>query len=214
MYIILCSLFFHFLFPLCTSVWVIPLTCLLFHQLICIFCQIQCALKTIHSILRLPIAAQRKRIQLVTMRFQVQSLALLSGLRIWCCREEVQVADVAHIQCCCGCGIGRWLQFQLDPQPGNFHMPQVWLQKEKKKKKNKIRNFITEIEYMRRNNFMNFIRQNSQFKNPVDWVLFSLGHTYHIWRFPGQGSNWSYSCSLWQCLQQCRILNPLSQARD
>ena len=31
--------------------------------------------------------AQRKRIQLGTMRFQVQSQALLSGLRIWCCRE-------------------------------------------------------------------------------------------------------------------------------
>ena len=32
-----------------------------------------------------PILAQRKRIQLVSMRIQVRSLALLSGLRIWCC---------------------------------------------------------------------------------------------------------------------------------
>ena len=28
-----------------------------------------------------------KQIQLVTMRFQIRSLALFSGLRIWCCRE-------------------------------------------------------------------------------------------------------------------------------
>ena len=31
--------------------------------------------------------AQQKRIQLGTMRLRVQYLALLSGLRIWCCRE-------------------------------------------------------------------------------------------------------------------------------
>ena len=27
----------------------------------------------------------------------------------------VQVADTARILCCCGCGIGQWLQLQLDP---------------------------------------------------------------------------------------------------
>ena len=31
--------------------------------------------------------AQRKQIQLGTMRLQIQSLALLRGLRIWHCRE-------------------------------------------------------------------------------------------------------------------------------
>ena len=31
--------------------------------------------------------AQRKRIRLGTMRLRVPSLASLSGLRIWCCRE-------------------------------------------------------------------------------------------------------------------------------
>ena len=34
-----------------------------------------------------PIVAQRKRIQLGTMRSQVRSLASLSGLEIWGCRE-------------------------------------------------------------------------------------------------------------------------------
>ena len=34
-----------------------------------------------------PIVVQWKRIQLGTMRLQVQSLASLSGLRIRCCRE-------------------------------------------------------------------------------------------------------------------------------
>ena len=34
-----------------------------------------------------PVVAHWKRIQLGTMRLRVQSLALLSGLTIWCCRE-------------------------------------------------------------------------------------------------------------------------------
>ena len=32
-----------------------------------------------------PIVAQQKQTQLVSMRMQVQSLALLGRLRIWCC---------------------------------------------------------------------------------------------------------------------------------
>ena len=34
-----------------------------------------------------PVVAQQKRIQLGTMRLRVQSLASLSGLRIWHCHE-------------------------------------------------------------------------------------------------------------------------------
>ena len=34
-----------------------------------------------------PIMAQQKQIRLGTMRLQVRSLALLSGSRIWHCRE-------------------------------------------------------------------------------------------------------------------------------
>ena len=33
------------------------------------------------------VVAQGKQIQLGTMRLQVRSLALLTGLRIWCCRK-------------------------------------------------------------------------------------------------------------------------------
>ena len=56
------------------------------------------------------------------------------------------------------------------------------------------------------------------------------GHTYGIWKFPGQGSNWRCSCRPMPQPQQCRIqvesvtytiphgkgliLNPLSKARD
>ena len=36
---------------------------------------------------RVPVVAQRKRTQLVSTRIRVGSQALLSGLRIWCCRE-------------------------------------------------------------------------------------------------------------------------------
>ena len=39
------------------------------------------------NMLGAPIMAQRKQIQLGTMRLWVQSLASLSGLRIWCYRE-------------------------------------------------------------------------------------------------------------------------------
>jgi len=41
---------------------------------------------------------QQKRIRLETMRLRVQSLALLSGLRIWHCHE---------MQCRCGVGCRR-----------------------------------------------------------------------------------------------------------
>ena len=34
-----------------------------------------------------PFEEQQKQIQLGTMRLWVRSLALLSGLRIWCCHE-------------------------------------------------------------------------------------------------------------------------------
>ena len=44
----------------------------------------------------------------------------------------VQVTDVAWIPHCCGCGVGQWIQIQLDPQPGNLHMPQVQLSKGQK----------------------------------------------------------------------------------
>ena len=64
--------------------------------------------------------APQKQTRLGTMRTWVQSLALLCGLRIQCCRE--QVTDVARSQCCCGCGLGQQLQLRLEPQPGNFLM--------------------------------------------------------------------------------------------
>ena len=38
----------------------------------------------------------------------------------------VQVADMAWILICCGCGVDQQLQLQFDPYPGNHHMPWVW----------------------------------------------------------------------------------------
>ena len=40
---------------------------------------------------------------------------------------------MAWIPCCCGCGVSRQLQLQFEPLTWNFHMPQVWPQKEKGK---------------------------------------------------------------------------------
>ena len=65
--------------------------------------------------------AQWLTIQLGTMGFQVQSLALLGGLRIWCCSElwcRSQAwlrSGMAQIWSCCGCGVGQQQQLQLDP---------------------------------------------------------------------------------------------------
>ena len=69
----------------------------------------------------------RLRTLLVSMRMWVQSLVLLSGLRIWCCCEL-------------WCRLQMWLDPMLlwllcrpaaaapiQPWPGNFHMLQVWL---------------------------------------------------------------------------------------
>ena len=42
---------------------------------------------TLKKEIGIPVVAQRKRIQLRTMRFHVRSLASLSELRIGCCRE-------------------------------------------------------------------------------------------------------------------------------
>ena len=74
--------------------------------------------------------AQQKRIRLGTMRLWVQSLTLLSGLRIWhwrelWCRSQTRLES----------GVGRQQQFQLDLYPGNLHMPWEWPSKDKKKLK-------------------------------------------------------------------------------
>ena len=52
---------------------------------------------------------QWKRIQLGTMRLQVQSLALLSGLRIRWCRSQTWLGSSVAVSCGVGCRRG------LDP---------------------------------------------------------------------------------------------------
>ena len=37
-----------------------------------------------------------------------------------------RLQTTARIPHCCGCGVGRQLQFQFNPYPGNFRMPQGW----------------------------------------------------------------------------------------
>ena len=61
-----------------------------------------------------PIVAQWKQIQLRTMRFQVRSLASLSGLRIRHCHElwcgsQTRLGSEAQILRSCGSGVGRHL---------------------------------------------------------------------------------------------------------
>ena len=49
---------------------------------------------------------QQKQIQLVTTRWQVRFLALLSGLRIHCCRELCVGRRPGSDPDGCGCGCG------------------------------------------------------------------------------------------------------------
>ena len=63
-----------------------------------------------------PIVAQQKQIRPGTMRLRVQSLALLSGLRIqhcyelWC-RLQTQLGSYIYYDC----DVGQQLQLQFDP---------------------------------------------------------------------------------------------------
>ena len=66
-----------------------------------------------------PLWLSRLRTQLVFMRMQVQSLALLSGLRIWCCHS---------------CSLGCSCDLDQIPGPGTPHA--TW---QPKKEKNKIK---------------------------------------------------------------------------
>ena len=74
------------------------------------------------SSFRVPVVTQQKQICLVTMRWQIWSLASLTGL---------------GIQYCCGCGVGRQLQLWFDSWPGNFQMLLVQPFKKNKKEKKK-----------------------------------------------------------------------------
>ena len=62
-----------------------------------------------------PVVVQWKRMQLGTMRLQVQSLASLTELRIWhcrelCCRSQTRLGSGIAVAVA-----GWWLRLQLDP---------------------------------------------------------------------------------------------------
>ena len=82
--------------------------------------------------------SRNEQIWLVSMRTQVRSLALLSGLSIRCCRElwcRSQMA--AWILCCCGCGIGSSYSSDLTPSLGTAICCRCGPKKKKKKKQTK-----------------------------------------------------------------------------
>ena len=83
---------------------------------------------------------QRKRVRLGTMRLQVRSLASLSGLRIQPAlpRDGVEVADVAWILCCYGCGRPETVA-PNGPLDWGPPYPQVNPYREEKKRKVKKR---------------------------------------------------------------------------
>ena len=62
----------------------------------------------------------------------LEDMGLIPGPAQWAkdpmlLRAVVQVAEMAQILCCCGCAVGQQLQLLFHLQPGNFHMPKVWL---------------------------------------------------------------------------------------
>ena len=94
-----------------------------------------------------PVMAQQKRIWVVTMRTQVQFLASLNGLRIWCCWElwcrPAATAGVGHRRRWYLVLLWLWCRPSaiavtaatalLDPWPGNLYMPCCGPKKTKKK---------------------------------------------------------------------------------
>ena len=63
--------------------------------------------------------AQQKRIWLVSMRMQLQSLASLSGVGIWHCRELwCRLQDEAQILRGCGCGVASSYSSDSTPSLG------------------------------------------------------------------------------------------------
>ena len=68
-------------------------------------------------------------------------LGLILGLVQWVLGSIVAVSysvgcRLGSDPCGCGCVVGRKLQLQFNPLPGNFHMPWVWLLKDRPKRKN------------------------------------------------------------------------------
>ena len=74
--------------------------------------------------------AQWKRIQLGTMRLPVLSLAPLSGLRIWCCRElwdrsRLQLRSCVTVAVAVAVAVAS--SCSSDSTPSLGRMLQVWL---------------------------------------------------------------------------------------
>ena len=59
--------------------------------------------------LEFPLWLSRLQTQLVYLRMQVRSHALLSGLGIWLCCE-LRCRSQMEFECGCGCGVGQHLQ--------------------------------------------------------------------------------------------------------
>ena len=96
---------------------------------------------------------QQKRIRLGTIRLQVRSLALLSGLRIWCChvlwcRFQMQLRSQVAIHVASSYSSGS------TPRLGISVCCRCEPKKEKKKKKDKKKkNLLQELGLLQRHRF-------------------------------------------------------------
>ena len=83
---------------------------------------------------RVPIVAQWKQTELVSMRMRVQSLTSLSGLRIWCCHElwcRLQMQIGSHVAVAGSCSSDSTPRAWALP----YATPAALKKKGKKKKK-------------------------------------------------------------------------------
>ena len=181
--------------------------------------------------------AQQKRIRLGTMRLQVQvrSLPLLSGLRIWHC-HELWCRLQTWLGSCVAVTVAQASSYSSDQTPSlGISMcrrcgPKRKTKKKKTKKKNVLFDPISHsLDSTHRNKKHQHIKLCVQ-KCFLQCVFFFLGPNLQHMEVPRVGVEselqlqayttatatpcQSHIFDLHSDLQQCQILNPLTEARD
>ena len=136
-----------------------------------------------------PVVAQRKRIQLVSMRMWVQSLASIRGWGTWrCCELWCRSQMWLRSLWGCGCGVGQQLQFQFGP---SLHTSMCWGGGPKKPKKKKKKKSPVDLEW---NSYWSPVQlkffQEMAFRSAFCHTSVQSGRTGQILQLPSFSMRW------------------------